>query len=474
MSAMFWFVSGVLAGVIGTLIAISLWRTSRLAVARPSARYVLAGGAMVAVFAVSAGILYLGVSSTGSLNKGSASAAPHQGLAQSNGKAQSMEAATAGLEARLAREGGTPEEWQLLAQSYDFLGKPDEAKRARATAAAGGTKPSAEAGARAATSAQRDPFGMAQPAPPAATREAAASTDSPAAARQVAPEVLASDLERHLRANPRDSQSWLALASVHRSHQDYDKARAAYLKAIALNGMTAQAWADYADTLGSLSGGTLGVDAGRAIDHALELDPTNTKALWLRASRAHQQHRYADALSDWKRLKAVLPPGSPDAELVDANIVEASQLAGLPPGPPQQAPPLDLRSALALETVSNTNADASSAEVSGTVSIDDSLAGRVSKDSTLFIYAKAVDSPGPPLAVMRTSAAGWPVNFRLDDSMAMIPSRRLSQFQKVVIEARVSRSGQAQPVAGDLYVTSDVLRPGTGKKLALVINREIG
>ncbi|MBV8805979.1 MAG: hypothetical protein JO042_13055 [Sinobacteraceae bacterium] len=460
MSAMIWFISGVLAGVTGTLIAIPLWRKSALAGARPSARYILAGGALVAVFAVSAGVLYLGVSSrgSGSLDKGNFSAAPLKSLAQSNGKAQSMEAATAGLEARLAREGGTPEEWQLLARSYDFLGKPDEAKRARARAAAGGTQPSAEAGAPATTTAQRDPPAMAQPA----------------AAPQVVPEVSALDLERALRTNPRDSQSWLALASVRRSHGDYDKARAAYLKAIALNGMTAQAWADYADTLGSVSGGTLGVDAGRAIDHALELDPTNAKALWLKARQAHQQHRYTDALSDWKRLKAVLPPGSPDAELVDANIVEASQLSGLPPGPQQQAPPLDLRNALALETVSNTNADVSSAEVSGTVSIDDSLAERVSKDSTLFIYAKAVDSPGPPLAVMRTSAAGWPVNFRLDDSMAMIPSRRLSQFQRVIIEARVSRSGQAQPVAGDLYVTSDVLRPGTGKKLALVINREIG
>jgi len=58
--------------------------------------------------------------------------------------------------------------------------------------------------------------------------------------------------------------------------------------------------------------------------------------------------------------------------------------------------------------------------------------------------------------------------------MAMIPSRRLSQFDKVVVEARISRSGQATPSAGDLYVTSPVLHPAAGQKLALVINREIG
>jgi cytochrome c-type biogenesis protein CcmH len=108
------------------------------------------------------------------------------------------------------------------------------------------------------------------------------------------------------------------------------------------------------------------------------------------------------------------------------------------------------------------------------VSLDQRFSARVQSDATLFIYAKAADSPGPPLAVVRTTVGSWPVNFRLDDSMAMIPSRRLSQFDRVVIEARISRSGQATPTAGDLYVTSPVLHPAPGTRLALVINREIG
>lgn len=114
------------------------------------------------------------------------------------------------------------------------------------------------------------------------------------------------------------------------------------------------------------------------------------------------------------------------------------------------------------------------AEISGTVTIDHSLASRVDRDAVLFIYAKAADAPGPPLAVLRLSASSWPVSFRLDDSLAMLPSRRLSQFQKVVVEARISRSGQATAAPGDLYVTSNAVTPSSGKKLALVINHEIG
>jgi len=118
--------------------------------------------------------------------------------------------------------------------------------------------------------------------------------------------------------------------------------------------------------------------------------------------------------------------------------------------------------------------DSAPAEISGTISIEGRLASRVDQGATLFIYAKAADSPGPPLAVMRVAAGNWPVSFRLDDSMSMLPSRRLSQFQKVIVEARISRSGQATAAPGDLYVTSATVNPGSRKKLALVINHEIG
>jgi cytochrome c-type biogenesis protein CcmH len=273
--------------------------------------------------------------------------------------------------------------------------------------------------------------------------------------------VSAADLERRVAANARDAQSWLALADLRRGQHDWAGARAAYVRLVDLRAMSAQSWADYADVLGSLGGGSLEGEAGRAIDNALALDAGNPKALWLKASQANEQRRFDEALVWWKKLRAVLPPDSADVRMVDANMAEASSLAtratAVPAGP-----------------VTAPAGSAASAEVSGTVSLATRFANRVQPDATLFIYAKAADSPGPPLAVLRTRVGSWPVSFRLDDSMAMVPSRRLSQFDRVVIEARISRSGQATPAAGDLYVTSEVLRPAAGTRLALVIDREIG
>ena len=58
-----------------------------------------------------------------------------------------MEEATARLAARLAAEGGTRSDWQLLAQSYDFLGRTEEAaaarERADAAPASGKSAPAA-------------------------------------------------------------------------------------------------------------------------------------------------------------------------------------------------------------------------------------------------------------------------------------------------------------------------------------------
>jgi hypothetical protein len=43
----------------------------------------------------------------------------------------------------------------------------------------------------------------------------------------------------------------------------------------------------------------------------------------------------------------------------------------------------------------------------------------------------------------------------------------------VIVEARLSRSGQAVPAPGDLYVESPVVQPAEGKKLDLIISRVI-
>lgn len=423
MSTYFWFIAGTLTGLCAMLVAFPLTRGVLMLSAKSSVRIVM-GAIGVAAFAAIALLLYRVIGRPDLLGTSVVAApAAHPGSSMSGSGAapDSMENVVARLEARLARDGGKREDWLLLAQSYDFMGRTADAQRARERADGGSSpEPDAKAGSQALSSA----------APPAGNS--------------------AAEYERRVRAMPDDADAWRALAEIYRRLRDGAKARDAFANLVRLKAMNADTWADYADVLASLSG-SLGQSA-QAINAALRLDPAHPKALWLKASLAHEEHRYADALTTWKQLRAVLPSNSTDVRVIDANIAEASELAGSPGSP----------------------APVTATEVSGTISIDSKLASRVPAGATLFIYAKAVDSPGPPLAVLRQVAGTWPVAFRLDDTLAMIPSRKLSQFDRVIVEARISRSGQATPAAGDLYVTSAVLKPGEHKKLALVIDREVG
>jgi cytochrome c-type biogenesis protein CcmH len=111
--------------------------------------------------------------------------------------------------------------------------------------------------------------------------------------------------------------------------------------------------------------------------------------------------------------------------------------------------------------------------ISGTVQISANLAPHAAPDTTLFIYATEVNSPGPPLAVLRLRVERWPVSFVLDDADAMIPGRNLSASKSVQLEARVSPSGAALPRPGDLVGTVTNVDPQTTHSIDISIDRQI-
>jgi cytochrome c-type biogenesis protein CcmH len=260
------------------------------------------------------------------------------------------------------------------------------------------------------------------------------------------------DYQRKVADDPRDATSWLALASLYRQQRQFAPARDAFARVADLDAMTADAWADYADVQASVSGSLAG-EPETFMDRALALDPRHPKALWLKASLAHEQGKEDEALALWKRLRAVLPADSSDARLVENNIAEAERLAGKP--------------ALAVAPAAG-----KSVALSGTVALDPRFASRVKPGTPVFIYAKAVAAPGPPVAVMRTVTGSWPLRFTLDDSLAMMPERKLSNFDAVTVEARISPSGDATAQAGDLYAASATVNPRDGKALTLTISAE--
>jgi cytochrome c-type biogenesis protein CcmH len=90
----------------------------------------------------------------------------------------------------------------------------------------------------------------------------------------------------------------------------------------------------------------------------------------------------------------------------------------------------------------------------GRVSISKKILPQVSPDDTVFIFARAVEGPPMPLAVVRRQVRDLPFAFALDDSMAMAPGIKLSGHPRVIVGARVSKSGDPAPKPGDLQGAS--------------------
>jgi hypothetical protein len=111
--------------------------------------------------------------------------------------------------------------------------------------------------------------------------------------------------------------------------------------------------------------------------------------------------------------------------------------------------------------------------ISGTVQISANLASHAAPGTTLFIYATDPKSPGPPLAVLRLRVDRWPVSFTLDDADAMIPGRNLSASKSVVLEARVSATGEALPRPGDLVGNVPNVDPHTTHAVNISIDHQV-
>jgi cytochrome c-type biogenesis protein CcmH len=109
------------------------------------------------------------------------------------------------------------------------------------------------------------------------------------------------------------------------------------------------------------------------------------------------------------------------------------------------------------------------AAVSGKVSLSKAMAGKAAPTDTVFILARAAQGPRMPLAVFRKQVKDLPIEFTLDDSMAMQPQMKLSGFDQVIVVARISKSGGAMSQPGDFEGVSAAIKPGT-KDLNIVID----
>ncbi|MBS0319040.1 MAG: c-type cytochrome biogenesis protein CcmI [Proteobacteria bacterium] len=274
------------------------------------------------------------------------------------------------------------------------------------------------------------------------------ATQAPPATGQVTQaqvEAMVATLAQRMKDNPADPKGWRILARSYAGLGRFDDAARAYAEAAQRGPDDADVYADWAEALAMTQGQSLAGKPAELLDKALAIDPRNRKALALAGSAALERRDPQAALRYWRALAQELPPGTDDAKDVAAAIAELEHTTGTPPATPATAPNAATNAAPASPPQA-----ASTARLTGRVELAPSLASRVHPDDVVFVFARAVNGPRMPLAVLRFAARELPRAFTLDDSLAMAPGMTLSAFPSVVLEARVAKGGIATPASGDL------------------------
>lgn len=267
-------------------------------------------------------------------------------------------------------------------------------------------------------------------------------------------------VEEKTRTNPDDGEAWAMLAKTYTVMERWPEALQAYEKAATLLPQDASVLSGLAEAVAILNNRVLAGRPMELVAKALELEPNDIKGLELSGIHAYQQQNFAQAAFFFKRLHQQLPPETPYAQDILAAQQEAERLVqtGLTGLDDLANPP---------PVADSQPAAGQPATIAGSVDIAPELKSRLSAKDTVFLFARP-GARGAPVAAIRSNVGSLPLEFNLNDSMAMNPGNVLSSHKEVMLVARVSKSGNPIAQPGDMEGKISAVKVGTtGVKLVI-------
>lgn len=278
------------------------------------------------------------------------------------------------------------------------------------------------------------------------------------------PEQLAQtivDLKKRTEQNPQDLPAWAMVAQAQRLAGDVDASLVAFKRATELAPAgapeTARLFAEYAETLVTQRNGEFIGEPLALLEQALKHNPDDQKALGLMGAGLYRVGRPEQGLGHLRKLLASLPVDSDQNKQIGAVVqrIESELRAAAAAGGASATAPND---AGAAGSNSASATSTSKPALTGQIKIADALRAKLPNAATVFIVARPADGQRLPIAVSRQPFAKLPFEFVLGDEQSMTPDRKLSGFDQVILEARISVSGNAIRQSGDLIGTSKPIK----------------
>ena len=272
-------------------------------------------------------------------------------------------------------------------------------------------------------------------------------------------------IEDRLKEQPDNLDGWMMLAKANASFKNWAKSSEAFEQVARLLPGNADVLADWADVMAAAQNGSLEGRPKELIEEALKIDPKHWKALALMGTLCFDKEDYAGAVQYWSRMLDGVEQGSEEWRQITENIEQARRMGGLPGG---------IGSAMkAVEGAGKPAAAPAAARfVSGRVELSSDMAHKTRPDDTVFVFARPVTGSKMQVAFMSFKVKELPREFYLDSASVMgMGMKTLSDVEEVIVEARVSRSGNFMASSGDLEGAVEGKVPVGSKDLKIMIDR---
>ncbi len=138
-------------------------------------------------------------------------------------------------------------------------------------------------------------------------------------------EAMVQRLADRLAQNPDDVDGWKMLGKSYSVLGRFADAANAYSKAAIRAPRDARLLADLADALAMARGRNMKGEPEELVLRALQIDPSNLKALALAGSAAFDRDDFRAAARYWQRMLPLVPADSEDARTIKENVDEAKR-----------------------------------------------------------------------------------------------------------------------------------------------------
>lgn len=263
-------------------------------------------------------------------------------------------------------------------------------------------------------------------------------------------------LKAQLSATPDNSELWYALGQELVALGSFENAMTAFDKAIEIEGVVADLLGAKAQAAYYKHGQKLTPEVNGLIEQALALDPTDASTNILLGMHAFSEADYQTAVDYWQIVLEANK--SVNRVAITQAINEAKSRLAQGSVTPQQE-----------------QATSSGEQVVGltvNVAISEKIHNKLIEqgDKTVFIYAIPADGPRMPVAAVKMMASDLPTRIVLDDSRAMNPQVKISNFEQVHLFAVISQQGTPGIKPGDYQGQLNSIAVNTSAPIDIVID----